>query len=211
MSWFENKGGTFTKHLVMLGSFFIGVGHGDLDADGDEDLAAYEGNAEELLWLENLGEGNFAAARVIASLPGHFFNGISVADFSAAGRPDIVVGDSAEVLTWFENLGGTPPAFEQHVVSVQNRTSSPVAADINGDGRLDLVDTEINKFVWQENQIGLRLSVTGLDVRGFFCRNRSTGQTVRLPTVDTEIDCENEGLTVSPGDEIEVFARGQAQ
>ena len=213
LSWFENEGGSFTKkHLLHQGTFgFFRVGSGDLDGDGDEDLVGYERDAEELLRFENLGEGSFAAAEVILPLPGHDFNGISIADFSGDGRPDVVVGDSAPQLTWFENLGGMPPEFEQHVATVQHRTSFPVAGDINGDGRLDLVDTEISKFVWQENQIGLRLSVAGLDVRGFFCRNRTTGQTVRLATADAEIDCENEGLTVSPGDEIEVFARGQAQ
>jgi hypothetical protein len=65
-------------------------------------------------------------------------------------------------------------------------------------------------WVWHENRIGLRLSLTGLRVRDFSCQNRSTGQRLRVQTTETAIDCENEGLVVNPGDEIEVTARGRA-
>jgi hypothetical protein len=85
-----------------------------------------------------------------------------------------------------------------------------MAADIDDDGRPDFVANSLT-FDWYRNQIGRRLVVGGVEVRGFFCRNRTSGQTVRVPTTDSAIDCENEGLTVNPGDEIEVFARGQAE
>lgn len=53
--------------------------------------------------------------------------------------------------------------------------------------------------------------MTGLAVRGFLCRNRTTGQTVRVTTTDPAVDCDHEGLVVSPGDEVEIFARGQVE
>lgn len=60
-------------------------------------------------------------------------------------------------------------------------------------------------------QIGRRLSVEGLSVGGFDCRNRTTGQEVRIATADSAVDCEDRGLSVSPGDELEILARGQAE
>jgi hypothetical protein len=180
----------------------------DLDGDGDPDIVGRTFD-DLMLWMENIDGG---ADWVEHLLPGNSSEGFAVADLTGDGRPDLALGDFDEPV-WLENVGGLPPAFRQHPLPFAGVgvTLGPGVADIDEDGRVDLLGRASVETNWYRNQIGRRLIVSGVAVRGFFCRNRTTGQTARVQTTETAIDCENEGLTVNPGDEVEVFARGQAQ
>jgi hypothetical protein len=211
VSWIENEGGgVFGKERQIDQAEVLFLRRGDVDGDGDLDIVTYDRNADELRWYETLGTGDFGV-HSLGVFPDRGLDGLAVANFSSNGRADILIGNSASPLTRLENRGGSPPTFVEHTVEVARGASEPVVGDIDGDGRLDLIVTEVQCWSWLENRIGLRLAVTGLAVRTFSCRNRTTAQTVRVQTTDTAIDCENEGLIVNPGDEIEVVVRGAVE
>ena len=212
LSWFENEESVFAlEHPIPRSAWATRLEVIDLDFDGDDDFL---GSASEtVLWYENLGGGAFDEHVL------HVFSGhplvtpyMPVADFSGDGLPDVMLAHRDEPV-WLESLGGSPLQFREHslatVLGVASQVS-PEAADMDEDGRPDFFADDLT-MNWYRNQIGRRLIVGGMSVRGFLCRNRTTGQTVRIQTGDTAIDCENEGLTVGPGDEIEIFARGLAE
>ena len=211
--WRENQGASFTqvRTIAVQPGGVEEMRPVDVDGDGDVDLvtvANEPGGFDNLFfWYENLGDGTFATYPLDV-FQKHLFTDLAVGDFSGDGAPDILLSDFPDAI-WLENDGGQPPSFKEHPIAFAKDPKAREVADIDLDGRVDLIRGWLQELVWFENRIGLRLSVTGMGVNGFFCRNRSTGKSVRIRTADTQIDCENEGLVVEPGDELEVFARGR--
>ncbi|OGD18676.1 MAG: hypothetical protein A2W03_08770 [Candidatus Aminicenantes bacterium RBG_16_63_16] len=156
---FENDGrGAFQTHLVWgssnedFGSSGIRVA--DIDRDGDLDIFHTNGDAFDYIppaprpwhgvqWFENQGNFRFAYHRV-ADLPGAY--GPGVADLDGDGDLDLVAVStfnnwaSAEAysLVWYENDGQlrfTP----RNVANNPTHLLTVFAADMDGDGRTDLV------------------------------------------------------------------------
>uniref|UniRef100_UPI0034DE4E38 FG-GAP-like repeat-containing protein n=1 Tax=Candidatus Thiodubiliella endoseptemdiera TaxID=2738886 RepID=UPI0034DE4E38 len=142
----------------------IDVGHystpnlADIDGDGDLDLVVGK-DYGTLKYYQNTGTTSNPAyeAKTGGSNP---FNSIDVGDFSAPtladidgdGDLDLVVGEFNGTLKYYQNTGTTSnPAYEAKTgddnpfngIDV-GRYSSPVLADIDGDGDLDLVVGEEN-------------------------------------------------------------------
>ncbi len=163
---FENDGrGNFTTRLLHgvadadYGS--SGIGIADLDSDGDADIIWANGDAfvvtdyrpvpsHGLQWLENLGSMEFRFHR-IGDFPGAYDP--CAADLDADGDLDIIAVSEfnfwdrpgAQSLMWWQNLGngkflGRDLAMETtHLLTVD-------AADMNGDGLIDLVTGSMNLY-----------------------------------------------------------------
>ena len=217
----ENDGDQrFTSHVAAEGIPRVAdVRAGDLDRDGDRDLAvaAFGYDHGETLWLENLGGWEFEA-RVLQRFSGAIntiaadldgddaleivtlvsqeweeiwaFTGeelrpqllwgttnpdygsswITLVDLDQDGDPDILHsnGDAFDYapansrpwhgVQWLENRGDL--AFEPHRIADLSGASSPQAADLDGDGDLDVAvasaynqwDNEAaHSLVWLEN------------------------------------------------------------
>uniref|UniRef100_UPI0034DFB6B1 FG-GAP-like repeat-containing protein n=2 Tax=Gammaproteobacteria TaxID=1236 RepID=UPI0034DFB6B1 len=140
----------------------IDVGHhskptlADIDGDGDLDLVVGEFNGT-LKYYQNTGTTSNPAyeAKTGGSNP---FNGIDVgyfstplADIDGDGDLDLVVGEGNRTLKYYQNTGTTSnPAYEAKTgddnpfngIDV-GYYSTPTLADIDGDGDLDLVVSEV--------------------------------------------------------------------
>uniref|UniRef100_UPI0034DE83AA beta strand repeat-containing protein n=1 Tax=Candidatus Thiodubiliella endoseptemdiera TaxID=2738886 RepID=UPI0034DE83AA len=140
----------------------IDVGHhskptlADIDGDGDLDLVVGEFNGT-LKYYQNTGTTSNPAyeAKTGGSNP---FNGIDVGYFSTPlvdidgdGDLDLVVGEGNRTLKYYQNTGTTSnPAYEAKTgddnpfngIDV-GYYSTPTLADIDGDGDLDLVVSEV--------------------------------------------------------------------
>jgi hypothetical protein len=118
---------------------------GDLDGDGDLDLVVGEASGELNLFMN---EGTAGEPRFVLSEEGWL--GIDVGrrsaptlvDFDGDGDLDLLIGSEDGPLRLWRNVGdATNPRFEEdpsftiglHPMSV------PAFADLNGDGRLDLI------------------------------------------------------------------------
>uniref|UniRef100_UPI0034DFE3F9 FG-GAP-like repeat-containing protein n=1 Tax=Candidatus Thiodubiliella endoseptemdiera TaxID=2738886 RepID=UPI0034DFE3F9 len=125
----------------------------DIDGDGDLDLVMGEDNGT-LKYYQNTGTTSNPAYEVKTG-DSNPFNGIDVviassptlADIDGDGDLDLVVGESAGTLKYYQNTGTTSnPAYEAKTgddnpfngIDV-GHYSTPNLADIDGDGDLDLV------------------------------------------------------------------------
>ena len=122
----------------------------DLDRDGRMDVVGLVSQQyENVVAYMNLGPGRGFRAKSIfqATTPVWGSSGIDVVDFNRDGRLDVLMtnGDSLDDFTirpfhgirWFENRGTFP--FVQHDLAVMPGVHRALAADMDGDGDLDVV------------------------------------------------------------------------
>jgi hypothetical protein len=121
----------------------------DFDFDGDLDaFATIRGNFDELLkimvWRNN-GDGTFRAP--IEFPTGQGPAGIVIADFTGDGKPDVITanyGGSSISILRHNGLTGDSAGFLPPVTfNAINHAEKIAAADVNGDGILDVVVGEL--------------------------------------------------------------------
>jgi len=150
--WMENKGDwSFASHIVNTQSGCIHTPVADFDGDGLPDFAALISQEwEEVHWFRNLGHGQFQDSIAWGSANEDYgSSGLAVADVNRDGKPDLIYtnGDGFDYsvsgsrpwhgIQWLENRGNG--YFKFHRVGDLPGAYSPCAADLNGDGFIDLV------------------------------------------------------------------------
>jgi hypothetical protein len=153
VSWLERTGPwEFRRHVLLPLSGAINVGIADFNGDRRPDIVALISQQwEEVHWFANQGNGQFSPARLWGSTNEDYgSSGLVVADLNRDGRPDIVFtngdgfGPAATPgprpwhgVQWLENTGNG--YFRHHRIGTLPGAYSPVVADLDGDGALDVV------------------------------------------------------------------------
>jgi len=172
-SWLENKGGwQFEQHVIQRPSGVINAIVVDLDGDQHPYIVTLVSQEWEEVWaFLNDGKGNFTAKLLWGSTNPDFGSSwITVVDLDRDGDPDILYsnGDAFDYapensrpwhgVQWLENRGGR--RFEYHRIADLSGASSVQAADLDGDGDVDVAlvsaynrweDPAARSLVWLEN------------------------------------------------------------
>ncbi|NUM48600.1 MAG: VCBS repeat-containing protein, partial [Anaerolineales bacterium] len=152
-----NFGGANSIDITFLGAFWVAAG--DVDGDGDQDVlgAAFSGGF--ISWWENLdGEGDFGPRNTIAT---GYSGATSIlgADLDRDGDLDVVGSAySNDTISWWENTAGNGTTWaEQPIDTAIDGPVSTFAADMDGDGDLDVLGASnlAQEFSWWENTDGL--------------------------------------------------------
>ena len=168
--WLENRGGwAFEAHVLQRFSGAINALAADLDDDGDLDLAALVSQEWEEIWAF---PGPELRPRLLwgTTNPDYGSSWITLVDLDRDGDLDLLHsnGDAFDYapansrpwhgVQWLENRGGME--FEPHRIADLQGASSPQAADLDGDGDLDVAvvsaynrwdDESAHSIVWLEN------------------------------------------------------------
>jgi hypothetical protein len=141
--WLEQKDSGFERHVLLDDVRRVAdCQAGDLDGDGDIDLAvAVFGYAHgQVLWLQNLGGGRFLDHELLAA-PGTIH--VPLADYDGDGDLDIaaIVSQDEEELWGFENLGGGEFQARRlwYTVNFDLGSAGLVQNDLDQDGDPDLI------------------------------------------------------------------------
>jgi hypothetical protein len=172
-SWLENKGNwMFEQHVLQRLSGGINALPVDLNGDKSLDIVALISQEWEEIWaFVNNGKGGFAPRMLWGSTNPDFGSSwISIVDLDHDGDPDILYanGDAFEYappnsrpwqgIQWLENTGNLKFTFHR-IIDLQGATS-PEAADLDGDGDLDVLIVTSNNdwdnpqapsLLWLEN------------------------------------------------------------
>jgi hypothetical protein len=202
LAWYQNDGdgSAWTTRLISTaldGSY--GLHAADLDGDGDVDALAASHDGGAVIWYENTaGNGTAWATRTIATgLPSPV--PIFAADVDGDGDEDVLVAvfGSSTVL-WYENTAGNGSAWVPRTVATgANGPVALVAADVDGDGDVDVVTASSagNRVAWHENTAGNGSAWTTRTI------TTSVSQPFRVSTADVDGDGDEDVLSASYGDD----------
>ena len=153
----------FRQHFITrYASGASSVSAADMDGDGDLDVLSAARNEGKVSWHENDGRPDpfFREHTISTEIDG--VESIITADLDGDEDIDLVAASSTEDrITWFENSGGRTPYFTPHTISSSVHGAKTLSvADVNGDGRLDVIScsAEDHRVVWHENQGGRPVS-----------------------------------------------------
>ena len=157
-AWFENADGRGTKwktHETLVpdgGNRADRYGLAlktwicDMDLDGDNDVVEAEADCTDgrVFWMENEGQGRkWRYHGISPEHTGQDFHSLALADFDNDGDLDVFSGggplssDSHKCFIW-ANADGKGGKWREHMVLSGKRCHEAKAADVDGDGDIDI-------------------------------------------------------------------------
>ena len=152
LAWYENDGtGNFGAQQIISNDldFVYNVTTADIDGDGDLDvLSSTSQSNPRVVWYENTdGQGTLGSENVIASEKS---KNVKTGDFDGDGDIDVVFGYTTTNLYLYEN-DGTGTSWTEHIIDNVNGSYYVRVADLNNDGNLDILSSDLGYIYWYEN------------------------------------------------------------
>jgi hypothetical protein len=154
ITWYENLGGGLFGDAQVIGWLFYlsDVCVGDLDNDGDFDVTACNAGSQVALF-ENLGNGTLGGGQVFTSDA----NKITLVDLDGDQLLDILSGENNDTcyVVWYKNMGvlsfSAPNVIGIASPSGIGYPTAVHSADLDNDGKMDVLSAFPNKIVWYKN------------------------------------------------------------
>lgn len=157
LAWFELQSGRWVKHSVAQKGYGHGIGVGDVNGDGRNDILTPKGWLEAPADIRAPGDWVFHAtdwdqhpippagrtpAPVVAphgTARGSQFGYMHLVDINGDGRKDLLTGMAHDYgIAWYEQTADGQ--WIRHVIdSSWSQAHASALVDLNGDGRLDFV------------------------------------------------------------------------
>lgn len=133
LAWFELVNGSFVKHQIDSRSYGHGIGVGDLNGDGRNDIVTPLG------WLEAPSDPRSAGWKFHQEFDLVSVSYLYVLDVNGDGRKDLVTSMGHDYgVFWMENLG--EGRWKKQVIDdTWSQAHALTITDLNGDGQPDFV------------------------------------------------------------------------
>jgi hypothetical protein len=146
------ENGNWPKTRIASETMDEGIGTGDIDGDGDIDIAAgkKEGETFMVMWYENPGNGSADWKGQLVSKTAFAPDRIVIAEVNGDSRLDVVVSeerypgpDPDASLYWFEQPRyPKSQTWKKHIVVTEYSLNNLDVADMDRDGDLDVITCE---------------------------------------------------------------------
>jgi hypothetical protein len=141
--------GTFPTHTdIAVGTGPASAAIGDFNRDGKLDLAVANSSANTVSLLLGNGDGTFRTGAIINNLKS-VPHSLAVGDFDGDGNLDLAICNTGSsvpggstLVAYGKGDGTFPPPF--YAYSTGNSPTMELAADLNGDGILDLITDNLS-------------------------------------------------------------------
>jgi len=147
------------KYEITSEWAYLDTSSGDLDGDGDPDLAGAAYQEDIIDWWENLDGVGSEWCRHVLIEGFNYPVTVLVSDLDQDGDQDILGGTSlGRKIIWWENADGVAGEWDTHCISSYYVGCHSIrSVDIDGDGDLDVLTTGsgIDSVTWWENLDGI--------------------------------------------------------
>ena len=162
IAWYENEGGAdpvFTERIITTAADGASsVYAADMDGDGDLDVLSASIIDDTIAWYENDGGADPVFTEHLITINANAARSVYAADMDGDGDLDVLTASEADdTIAWYENDGGVDPVFTERIITTAAIGAQSVyAADMDGDGDLDVLSASLNDdtIAWYENDGG---------------------------------------------------------
>lgn len=133
LTWYEAVGGTFQRHVVSPKSYGHGIGVGDVNHDGRNDIITPQG------WLEAPPDPRTGDWKMHPEFNLGSTSFIFVLDINEDGLPDLLTGNAHDYgIFWMEQR--PDHTWVKHVIDESwSQPHALTLVDLNGDGKMELL------------------------------------------------------------------------
>ena len=161
IAWYKNEAGsppTWTPYTISTTADFArGVFAADLDDDGRVDVVSGSSHDDRVMWYKNGGGSPPTWTPYTISTVADGVFTVFATDFDGDGRVDVLSAcQSNDQVVWYKNSGGSPLAWTPFTVtSTADGAAAVFVADLDGDGRKDVLSGNFNdgNIAWHKNSL----------------------------------------------------------